>query len=349
MIRKLLVCCLLLAFAGCAESAPAPQGGKYPTSRIEAGTPVWDGWPADGPPPAMVPFNADEAETHRQEWAAFLDLPVEPELKLAEDVRLKLRFIPPGQFLMGSTGSESFKEPHGGPVVVTISEGFYLGETEVTQAQWTAVMGTEPWSDDANIRQDPACAASCLCWADAVAFCEKLTRQEHAAGRLAEGWRYTLPTEAQWEYACRAGTLSTFYFGEDAGQLVDYAWFNRNTWYDDGPVAQPEEYAHAVGQKKPNAWGLYDMYGNVWEWNRDWQIGQLPGGIDPLVVTMGTHRSARGGSWDRGDKCCYSAFRFWISPEYGLSFTGFRVASVPSGQVEEEPVTAEREDASESP
>jgi formylglycine-generating enzyme required for sulfatase activity len=163
-------------------------------------------------------------------------------------------------------------------------------------------------------------------WGDAMSFCQKLTEKERSAGRLQRDWEYTLPTEAQWEYACRAGTQSKFSFGDDADELGRYAWFN------DKAGAVGEEYSHEVGKKLPNAWKLHDMHGTVWEWCRDWFTPKLPGGNNPEVTTKGSFRVIRGGSWLNAPRHCQSAYRFVDEPDDRRRFLGFRVAQVPSSQ-----------------
>jgi formylglycine-generating enzyme required for sulfatase activity len=155
-------------------------------------------------------------------------------------------------------------------------------------------------------------------WNDAVEFCRKLTDRERAAGRLPEGYVYTLPTEAQWEYACRAGTTGAY-----AGDLGAMGWYKDNS----GSTTHP------VGQKRANAWGLYDMHGNVWEWCLDWK-GDYPSGnvTDPTGPSSGSHRIVRGGSWINAALYARSANRLWFSPGFRRNFLGFRVALAPSSR-----------------
>jgi formylglycine-generating enzyme required for sulfatase activity len=144
-------------------------------------------------------------------------------------------------------------------------------------------------------------------------FCRKLTERERAAGRLDEGHEYTLPTEAQWGYACRAGTTTRFSFGDDPeySQLGDYGWFSGNS----------SNRTHDVGGKLANPWGLYDMHGNVWEWCQDW-YGNYSGGSEPSI------RVLRGGSWIISPRHCRSANRSWASAGVTNEVIGFRVALV---------------------
>ncbi|MSU46260.1 MAG: formylglycine-generating enzyme family protein [Lacunisphaera sp.] len=190
---------------------------------------------------------------------------------------------------------------------VRISKGFWLGRTEVTQAQWRAVMGSIPSNfqgDDRPVEQ--------VSWNDAIEFCRKLTERERAAGRIPYDLTYTLPTEAQWEYACRAGTT-----GDYAGNLDVMAWYSANGGNT----------THPVGQGQANAWGLHDMHGNVWEWCLDWH-GKYPGRsvTDPAGAPSGSNRVHRAGGWWTDAEWCRSAFRNFDSPDKHLNYLGFRLA-----------------------
>ena len=170
--------------------------------------------------------------------------------------------------------------------------------TEVTQGQWTAVMGTEPWTGNSTVKAGPNYAATYVSWDDAVAYCKKLSEKE--------GKTYRLPTEAEWEYACRAGTQTTWSFGNDETTLWQYAWNRKNAW-DVG-----ERYAHQVGLKKPNAFGLYDMHGNVYEWCHDYHeevYYQQSPAKDPTGPKRGDRHVIRGGSWDDYARLARSACR----------------------------------------
>jgi formylglycine-generating enzyme required for sulfatase activity len=160
-------------------------------------------------------------------------------------------------------------------------------------------------------------------------FCRVLNALERNAGRLADGWEYTLPTEAQWERACRATTETGFCFGDDLRKLGEYAWIFENA------ENLGEKYAHRVGQKMPNRWGLHDMHGNIWEWCRDHYTEKLPGGRDPEVTESSVPESKRrvrvirGGCFANEGPECGSACRHIKSRAQGDRFTGFRVALIP--------------------
>ncbi len=188
---------------------------------------------------------------------------------------------------------------------VTLRGGFYMGVTQVTQAQWRAVMGMNPSEfkgDDLPVER--------VSWDDAVAFCEKLSRSE--------GRTYRLPSEAEWEYACRAGMTTRFCFGDDEDGLGRYGWYEDNSNDETNPVAS----------KQPNAWGLHDMHGNVWEWCQDWYdsgyYGRSPA-QDPTNTRAGTYRVLRGGSWYSNPWGCQSAYRGIDTPATRNLLIGFRV------------------------
>src|SRR5262249_5664972 len=161
-------------------------------------------------------------------------------------------WCPPGSFRMGSPKSELGGDDkhveHEEQVEVQLSSGFWLGETEVTQGQWQKLMGTAPWKGKDEVKEGSNYAASYISHNDAMAFLSKVINQEQTANRLPAGWTYALPTEAQWEYACRAGTKTKYSFGKSESQLGQYGWFEKNA------NSVGEKYAHQVGLKKPNAW-----------------------------------------------------------------------------------------------
>ncbi|MBX3421784.1 MAG: SUMF1/EgtB/PvdO family nonheme iron enzyme [Pirellulaceae bacterium] len=225
-------------------------------------------------------------------------------------VDMQLVPISPGTFWMGSANDQEGRFSDEVRHVVTISRAFHISTTEVTQAQYQAVMQNNP-----SIVRQPQHPVDSVSWNDAVRFCEALSAlpAEKAAGRV-----YRLPTEAEWEYACRAGQESRFHFGDDAQQLVQYAWFKANAA---GSQSLP------VKQKQPNAWGIYDMHGNVYEWCADWyeaKISPSPA-TDPTGPTSGSERVMRGGSFREDAKYLRSAARMSYPPQSSFPFVGFRV------------------------
>ena len=226
------------------------------------------------------------------------------------DLALELLWVEPGAFTMGSPLDEPQREKaEGPPWRVTLSRGFWLGKTEVTQAQYEAVTGANPSTLKAAGPQAPVERVS---WLDAMAFCRKLTARERAAGRLPEGYAFTLPTEAQWEYACRAGTAGSY-----PGEPYAMGWFNDNS----------DATTHPVAEKQPNAWGFFDMGGNVLEWCLDWYAPYPRGAAtDPAGPERGYYRVARGGSWRTKVEVGRSAARAGGSAGR-LDYTlGFRLA-----------------------
>jgi formylglycine-generating enzyme required for sulfatase activity len=230
-----------------------------------------------------------------------------------------LVFIPPGTFRMGSPTNEDDRTVWEGPqTAVTISRGFWMGKYEVTQGEYLAVMGSNPsyYTGDTNRPVEE------VSWNDAVAYCAALTERERAAGRIGTNSLYRLPTEAEWEYTCRAWTSTRFSSGDDPGytNLTNYAWYEGNGDFQ----------THPVGQKLPNPWGLYDTHGNVWEWCQDW-FGTYPGGIavDPQGLASGSDRVIRGGYWSSLAGYCRSAYRSYCYPGNRSSDVGFRVLLAP--------------------
>ena len=233
------------------------------------------------------------------------------------------RWCPAGTFAMGSPETEPDRCNHENQVLVTLTKGYWLGETEVTQKQWQRLMEMTPWNGEPYVKEGDDFAASYITHDDAASYCDRLTTKELHSGHLSNGWEYSLPTEAEWEYACRAGTTTTFSFSSDKSYLSQYGWFNKNT------IEVREKYAHQVGLKKANAWGLKDMHGNVCEWCSDWYDVRLAGGQDPLGISSGSHRVIRGGSWGDDGVYCRSADRGFNIPGYRSFSYGFRLAAVP--------------------
>lgn len=278
-------------------------------------------WPKDAPPMAIAPFDGEQAQRHQQAWADYLDVPVQT----ANDVGMNLRLIPPGRFLMRQ-GYD-----------VTISKPFRIGTCEVTIAQFRAFVEGTGYKTSAEIlggyhmlhesgrvtpdmkhadftwrhedvnRGDDYPAAQ-LSWEDAVKFCEWLSGKE--------GKRYRLPTEAEWEWAGRAGKLTTYHFGNDHRKLSDYAWYKDNAG----------RHTHRVGLMKPNAWGLFDVHGNVFEYCHDW-YNDLPDAqvSDPAGPTTGEFKVVRGGGWVNKPEKSGFYNRFFFAPAFSVNHFGFRI------------------------
>lgn len=224
-------------------------------------------------------------------------------------------WIPPGTFTMGSPVSE---EGHGdlsdeSQHEVTLRRGFWLGKYEVTQAQWVAVMGSNPShfkGDDLPVEE--------ISWYDCQSFIRKLNLDQRGDGT------YRLPTEAEWEYACRAGTTTPFHFGNEIS--TDYANYNENfKYYGDGRKGYWDRTIR-VGTFSPNAWGLFDMHGNVWEWCQDWYDENPSRSVtDPQGPGSGEMRTLRGGSWYNAAEDCRAACRWAATPNIQSNFIGFRL------------------------
>jgi formylglycine-generating enzyme required for sulfatase activity len=230
-------------------------------------------------------------------------------------------FIAPGTFRMGSPTNEVDRWNDEGPqTAVIIGRGFWMGKYEVTQGEYLAVMGNNPsyFVTNHGFAEDLSRPVEYVSWFDATNYCSKLTQWGWAAGRIPINCAYRLPTEAEWEYACRGWTSDRrFSYGDDPGytNLTNYAWYYDNSG----------DMTHPVGQKLPNAWGLYDMHGNVWEWCQDW-YGPYPGGvvIDPQGPEGGSDRVHRGGDWYYFGYNCRSAIRNGVAPHLSGPFIGFR-------------------------
>jgi formylglycine-generating enzyme required for sulfatase activity/serine/threonine protein kinase/WD40 repeat protein len=337
----------------------------------------WQGWPSDAPKPAIAPFDGNQARRHQEEWAAYLKVPVE----YSNSIGMKFRLIPPGEFQMGATKEQSevglewinaanlkaeafersrIKE-EGPQHVVTLSQPYCVGATEVTVAQFRAFVeaskyltqgerfgsgDSSSWNPNPNVNPEqvsvtwrtPGCPATDdhpvtqVTWADAVAFCNWLSEQEALFPcyrkndndeweRIADGAGYRLPTEAEWEYACRAGTVTQFSFGDDPALLKTHGWSGA-----DG-LGAPS----LVAQKQPNPFGLFDMHGNLREWCQDWYSSEYyaeSSPVDPAGPEFGSDRVMRGGRWSDHSVSCRSAFRSDISPFLRNRVGGFRVVRV---------------------
>ena len=276
----------------------------------------------EGPALAVAPFDATAACEFQEQWARHLGLPVQ----MTNSIGMKLTLMPLGEFLMGSSKSAeeiarrfNAEAKYYGDAQpqhrVRITKPFYLQTTEVTQSQWESVMETKPWRGKKYVKEGSEYPATYVSWEDAHQFCQRLSGKD--------GTTYRLPTEAEWEYACRAGTTTMFHFGDDASRLGEYAWFHANA------VDAGEGYARQVGLKRANAFGLYDMSGNLWEWCQDWYgkdyYSESPSS-DPAGPSSGSHRVFRGGGWGIHPEACGSAHRNLGLPGSQPIGAGFRVA-----------------------
>jgi formylglycine-generating enzyme required for sulfatase activity len=231
-----------------------------------------------------------------------------PESRLVDRFGISFVLIPVSAFQMGSERGSNYEKPvH----TVRFSRPFYLGIYPVTQRQWEAVMGSNP-----SRFQGPEHPVEQISWDKAQEFIRSLNTHE---GRTL----YRLPTEAEWEYAARAGATGDYCFGDDVTQLLQYAWYRDNA----------RKATHPVGQLQPNAWGLYDMHGNVWEWVQDWYDSQEyarraatgTAVVDPAGPAAGSSRVARGGGWGSDARRCRSAYRYGADPGTRDDYLGFRL------------------------
>jgi formylglycine-generating enzyme required for sulfatase activity len=244
-------------------------------------------------------------------------------------------FIPPGTFRMGSPTNEVDRREDDGPqTAVTISRGFWMGKCEVTQGEYQALMGSNPsyfngfrnWPNPGtDYGTDLSRPVEQVNWDEATNYCSKLTEAQRAAGQIPTNCAYRLPTEAEWEYACRGWTSTMLSYGDDPGytNLSAYAWHEGNAG----------EMTHPVGQKLPNPWGLHDIHGNVSEWCQDW-FDSYTGGtaLDPLGPSTGTLRSFRSGDWFSSGGASRSACRYGDLPTNRRFWKGFRVLLAPEQQ-----------------
>jgi formylglycine-generating enzyme required for sulfatase activity/serine/threonine protein kinase len=280
------------------------------------------------PPPAVAPFDATKAKQHQDAWAKYLGVPVE----MTDSIGMKLVLIPPGEFDMGSTHEEvewasaygkKYKESQwyfdqvsseSPRHRVKIAKPFYLGKYQVTQEQWEAVMGNNP-----SMIKAPTNPVENVSWDHCQMFLAKLNAKFGG-----QGGKFQLPTEAQWEYACRAGSTTRYFFGDDDARLGEYAWYEDNS----------SQKTHPVGGKKPNAWGLYDMHGSVWKWCADWYDNMYYADSptdDPAGPAEGSTRVVTGGCWFTHAGTCRSAHRLNLTPETHDHGIGFRVVLVGGG------------------
>jgi formylglycine-generating enzyme len=236
------------------------------------------------------------------------------------DINLDMLWCKPGAFMMGSPAGEKDRFRNETQHEVTLTKGFYLGKYEVTQEQWEKVMGSNP----SHLKGATLPVEKVSCY-EAIKFCEKLTQTEKEADRLPKGHVYTLPTEAQWEYACRAGTTTATAFGDSLSSKQ--ANFRGGYPYGGASKGPSLGKTTEVGTYPANAWGFHDMHGNVWEWCLDW-YGDYPNGSasDPVGQSDGSDRVTRGGSWLNGGRDMRSALRVRFTPDIRYFNLGFRLS-----------------------
>jgi sulfatase modifying factor 1 len=276
-----------------------------------------------------APVNIQEAEPQP---SAFTGSKAGDEREVAG---VRLCWCPPGKFTMGSPPGEPERRPGEDQVEVTLTKGFWTGKYEVTQGQWKRVLGKLPGELTAELPEGDDYPVGNMNFAEAEAFCQKLTERARQLGELPEGWEFRLPTEAQWEYACRAGTTTATAFGDKLGSKQANV---KNKPYNGGEEGPTLGKAAKVGSYPANAWGLHDMHGNIVEWCRDWYHAKLPGGADPDLHdakatatpnrTGDYSRSRRGSAWTDEAWASRSAFRQRFEPERRYDHIGFRVVVV---------------------
>lgn len=297
-----------------------------------------DGSVQMAPDSAVSPFTKIQAKQFQQAWADYL----QSEVTITNSIEIQLRLIPPGEFLMGSPTSELGRNDQESQKFTKITKAFYLSVCEVTQEQYERVMGSNPsqfsasgdGQNEVSEIDTSRFPVENISSYEAMEFCRKLS--------MKEGVEYRLPTEAEWEHACRAGTTTAYSSGANISELDATGWFadnsgkavidSRDIWETDHDnyykrllvnVCRP----HVVGSKKPNVWGLYDMHGNVWEWCEDCRKSDgrdqmLDDSIDPV---QGNYRVLRGGAFRGLPLAVRSAFRYIIQPDNRGDDIGFRL------------------------
>ncbi|MEZ6100240.1 MAG: formylglycine-generating enzyme family protein [Pirellulaceae bacterium] len=249
---------------------------------------------------------------------------------------VRLCWCPPGRFLMGSPPDEPERRPGEDQVEVTLTNGFWMGKYETTQREWKRVVGKLPGELTEELPEGDDYPVGNVNFSEAELYCQKLTMLGHQSGDLPNDWEFRLPTEAQWEYSCRAGTTTSTSFGDKLSS--NQANFRGKAYNgaDQGPSLSR---AAKVGNYPANPWGLHDMHGNIFEWCRDWYHLRLPGGRDPDLhqaedsASRSEHgdisRARRGGCWADDGWACRSAFRLRFEPERRCDHIVFRLVAVP--------------------
>jgi sulfatase modifying factor 1 len=344
--------CMNRAFAWMAMSAVALAAAAeaYRLSQAPALPP-----PPIAPPPVAAASSLPlPGSTHQTPTPAVAEPDVAPiEIETADlahageqkddnGLRIAFCWCPPGRFRMGNTPGSRWQFVDAAPVFVTLTHGFWMGKFEVTQGQWHSVMKTtlreqrardpgqpRPVGDGSmreHVGEGPDHPIYFVSHAEAEEFCRKLTEDERRAGRLQPGWEYRLPTEAQWEFACRAGKSTITALGDRLSSSD--ANFDGTKPFNGAPSGPYPRETTRVGQYRANPWGLHDMHGNVWEWCRDGFNEKLTGGIDPVGVSSGRSWVMRGGCWHNSGFECLPANRGFSRTDSRGSGLGFRVALV---------------------
>jgi formylglycine-generating enzyme required for sulfatase activity len=284
--KNLLLVLMCLCLFGCGKpEAPTIDEPKAPATELVK-APAAEEQKAPNKELAKAPA-AEEQKAPNKELAkaptepVLTAAPVEGESFSIPDINLDMLWCKPGAFMMGSPAGEKGRKGNETQHEVTLTKGFYLGKYEVTQEQWEKVKGSNP-----SKFKGATLPVETVKWDEVIQFCQQLTQMEKAAGRLPEGWVYTLPTEAQWEYACRSGTTTAYSFGDTITP--------KQANYYEGKVGKTT----SVDTYPANPWGFHDMHGNVWEWCSD-RKGDYPDGsaTDPVGPSDGASRIIRGGSW----------------------------------------------------
>ncbi len=254
------------------------------------------------PSPKLLvsPFDQSVGNASQAEWADA----IERKVVETNTLGMKLILIPPGRFRRGRRTQ------------ITISRPYYIGKFEVTQSEWESVMGPTEWRVAATAK-GPNFPAASIRWSEAEEFCEKLTMREQQTGRLPQDWTYALPTEVQWEFACRAGTSTRYSFGDDEALLGKYGWVAHNS----------ENHPHEVGQKLPNAFGLHDMHGNTWEWCRNFFSKRRQNSREAVVAKESIAQVKRGGYFAGPVSYCGSGYRSLFATASSSTTLGFRVVA----------------------
>ena len=294
-----------------------PAGWEVP-----AETPAAYVWPKDQPAPAIAPFTAEEAKQHQQAWAKYLNVPVVRDIKLPNGEQISLVLIPPGEFYFGSTEEVAKKfeavannswikeaiEWERPRIRKRLLEPFYMGKYEVSQSQWSAYQADDP----SEFHGNPSHPVEHVSWNAIQGFLKKVN-----AGLDDEELEFGLPTEVHWEYACRAGSESIWFFGDDENRLSEFAWHRGNS----------EGHTHPIGHKNPNPFGLHDVYGNAREWCADYCRSRQHELTNPTLSAKDRDAGVRGGHFKENANICRSALRSPMFASDDKMPFGFRVAA----------------------